>query len=47
MSWLLERINKINKPLPRFTHKKEKTQINKISNNTAEIQKKKNHKKIL
>ena len=40
MSWLLERINKINKPLPRFTHKKEKTQIYKISNNTAEIQKK-------
>ena len=45
-SWLLEKINKIDKPLARLNKKKrEKTQINRIRNekgevttNTAEIQ---------
>ena len=37
-SWFFEKINKIDKPLARFTKKKrEKTQINKIRNEKGEI----------
>ena len=37
-SWFFEKINKINKPLARFTKKKrEKTQVNKIRNERGEI----------
>ena len=37
-SWLFERINKIDKPLARFTKKqREKNQINKIRNENGEI----------
>ena len=38
-SWLLEKINKINKPLARLIKKKrERTQINKISNEKEKLQ---------
>ena len=54
-SWFFEKVNKIDKPLARLTKKRrEITQINKIISekgkitmDTAEIQKKKNHKRIL
>ena len=37
-SWFLEKINKIDKPLARFTKKKrEKNQINKIRNEKGEV----------
>ncbi|WP_187114587.1 hypothetical protein, partial [Fusobacterium necrophorum] len=39
-SWFFEKINKIDKPLARFTKKKrEKAQINKIRNERGEITK--------
>ena len=38
MYWFFERINKIDKPLSRFTKKqREKNQINKIRNENGEI----------
>ena len=37
-SWFFEKINKIDKPLPRLIKKKrEKNQINKISNEKGEV----------
>ena len=37
-SWFFQKINKINKPLPRFIKKKrEKNQINKIRNEKGEV----------
>ena len=37
-SWFFEKINKIDKPLPRLIQKKrEKNQINKISNEKGEV----------
>ena len=37
-SWFFEKINKINKPLARHIKKKrEKTQINRIRNETGEV----------
>ena len=51
-SWFFERVNKINKPLARFTKKKrERTKIDKIRNERGEImtdttETQKNHKRI-
>jgi len=36
-SWFFEKINKIDKPLPRLIKKKERTQINKIRNEKREV----------
>ena len=37
MSWCFEKINKTDKPLARYTKKREKTQISKIGNQREEI----------
>ena len=36
-SWFFEKINKIDKPLPRLIKKKRKNQINKIRNAKGEV----------